>query len=352
MKKLNLNFLDTATDDVPVYIQMYLSNTGSEYLNRLTNNFIITFFGNEPGWYFLWWPLMNIFNMGIEKFVFTHYFLIFILTIISFRIISKNYYIVLLVTYFLLTPMSLDSITHIWRQQLSFSIFLIGVAFYYIHNIKIGKYLIFISPLFHIMTLFFIFIFIIFKYEKKIKSKNKNLDVLIFSFLTSTVIVIILNFFISLLSNLGVDKILDYTDGGFIGERIFIILVFSVLLIIFLHFKFIHDNFNRFLFVILNCVLIMVLFSPNAYGLNQRMLMFISPIMGIYLVRTYLNNSTNKFHQPIFLILIILSISKIYLAKINDVGVIRYLAYGDSFQLYSGLIYLIKLMQNNEMILM
>ena len=165
-REYGIDWYPGSTDDIPQYIQLYQFNQGVS-LFSLLQNFAFRPSGNEPLWQVIWWTLLNGLGGSDNTFVFLHYLLNFFVLFLALRALSARYFISFALVYLFLIPISVDGLAHIFRQELSSFIFLAGVGIYLNTGRRVGKLFIYLSPLFHLSSLFWVAAFILFESLRK-----------------------------------------------------------------------------------------------------------------------------------------------------------------------------------------
>lgn len=328
----------TSSDDVPNYIDLYQQDA------------LIGFFGiiprylENPGtgetlWHMLWWPLVNIFDASDETFVFLHYALIFFGVFLSLYVLSRRYFIALAVVYFFATPLSIESITYLWRQQLAFSMLLTGIGLYFVHGRRWGRWLIYVTPLMHVAMLFFLAVFVVFElYRKYVGLKNARNFVLIAIF-NLFAVTILSKPAIAYLDSLGLDRVQSYLEGsGQDQTSVFVsVLLYSIPLFL-AQLRLKNDDVNSLFAVVFFSVLGMMVAFPGATGIYIRFLMFVFPLYGLYFFRACLMNFSTRWVLPILFIVFFSGAIRMYRPTLNDEGVVRFLAFGHAFDPFMGVL--------------
>jgi len=325
-----------SSDDVPSYISLYHSNASLQ-LTEIFTRFLSSPVSNEPIWHSFFSILLNVFGINDNTFVFIHYFLIIFLFFIALINISRKYFIVLALAYFFLTPMSLDSIFHIWRQQLAFSFFLIGIAIYLIKGKKSGLYFIFLSPLIHLVTLFFVISFILFNWLKKTKLISSKLGFILFVSLICLLYVEAVSSVINLFSMINITRITNYFEsGGDYVFRSFIISSFFMVFFLITNTFFYNDNFNKYI-ILVNTIIAAILFAfPSAFSIFTRLNYFAMPLVSVYLVRWYLFNFSTKWIKVVVFIIFITGMLRIIPSITGKNASAQFLAYGNPLDPFMG----------------
>ena len=332
---------NSAGDDVPNYILLYNSNLNITF-SEIFTRFFDSPGDNEPLWHLLFWVLLNFFHCTTSQFIFIHYLIIFLLLFSSFQIISKKYYIVIALAYFFLTPGSIDSIFHIWRQQLSFSIFLLGTVKFLIQKKNLGLLLILFTPFVHLVALFFVIIFFIFIYFKSRKMyKNKKLTI-IFILIVCISMFSMFNIVLTYISSLNLDRVLIYLafDSGENLRQIIVMLIFLILILITFYF-FNNDDWNNYIFFITFILSLLTTLLPSASSIINRITYFSIPFLGIYFVKwVFLNFKLNKLSIIIFFIFFT-GLIRVYPLITNKIASMQYLAFEHPLDPFMGIIKLL-----------
>lgn len=326
-----------SSDDVPSYIYLFNSNASLQ-LSEIFTRFLSFPGGNEPIWHSFFSIFLNVFGINDNTFVFIHYFLIIFLFFIALINISRKYCIVLALAYFFLTPLSLDSVFHIWRQQLAFSVFLIGIAIYLIQEKKSGLYFIFLSPLMHLVTLFFVISFILFNWLKKTKLISSKLGFILFVSLTCLLYVGSVMSVINLFSMINLDRVTSYFEsgGGDYVFRSFIISSFFMAFFFITNTYFYNDNFNKYI-ILVNTIIAAILFAfPSAFSIFTRLNYFAMPLVSVYLVRWYLFNFSAKWIKVLVFIIFITGMLRIIPSIAEKSASVQFLAYGHPLDPFMG----------------
>lgn len=326
-----------ASDDVPIYLNLYLSNRGQTF-SVLWSRFIESPNGNEILWFLPWSIILNEFGAREEVFIFLHYLLNFVALFISMRLLSRRYWIAFVLVYFFLTPITLVGMAHIWRQQLAFSIFLSGIALKYQRRSLVGILLIYISPFMHVSAAFFVlsyWVFLLFRRNHIFDRKTR------FALLLGVLMVLIpicTKMTVIALNALGMERIMSYyqgDDGSTI--RVYLLMIVYALPMLAIFFWFRTDDINR-IFLLLNfAVFSLVLALPSANGIYDRLLMFSLPLMGIFFYRCLIENFSQKLQMPALIIIFFIGTYRLYVPTRNGAGVMNFVANGQSFDPFMGL---------------
>lgn len=329
-------------DDVYVYISMFQSNEGLGFF-EIFIRFFNSPFSNEPLWHLPWWFGLNFLNMNENQFIFSHYLLIFILLFYTFSMLSKRYFVILIFVYFFLSVISLDSIAHIWRQQIAFTIFLLGISLYFADKKKLGKLLVISTTFIHLSSLIFCFIFFITIFCIRKGLFNNKLKATLFLLLSLPLSTLMSYLIIYFLDSIGLSRVLFYfLDGDINLIRIYLLIgVYAVPQILSFYFLK-NDDLNKVLLMVCFSVFSIIVAFPGASSFYGRLLMYILPIWAIYFYRIFYFNFNPIYRSPwhIAIIFTIFSIGfyRIYNPTLNDYGVMSFLAYGGAFDPLMGLL--------------
>jgi EpsG family len=327
-----------STDDVPNYVGYYrdlLDATPAD----LIANFIDGPNGNELLWVLPWWALENVFEASDYTFIFIHYLVIFAAVFLALRTLSEKYFVALVVIYFFVMPISIDSIAHIWRQQLAFSMYLAGVGLYLVRGVKGGKWLIYLSPLMHLSLLFFVAGFLVFRlirwnngFDNKLKVSIVLVVILaLFPFIASSAVVY--------LDAIGLERVMSYLEAyGTDVRRVYLILgLYGVpMLVAFFALK--NDDLNNLFMVLCFSVFSIVMALPAASGIYERLLMFVLPLLGIYLYRCVILNFSARWQLPVIVVAFVFGATRLYLPTRDQSGPMFFLAYGHGFDPLMGVL--------------
>jgi hypothetical protein len=201
-----------------------------------------------------------------------------------------------ILAYFFLTPISIDSVFHIWRQQLAFSMFLLGISWYLYKGKKRGLVMIYLSLLMHLVSIFFILIFVIYQILLKNKLIEKKKSLFIWAFAVSGIFILGFTQAINLFSSFNLDKIATYFEGsGSSNIRLFIVMIIYLFSFFMSHFFFKNDNLNKLIIFINVIVTTMTIAFPWADSIFNRLSYFTVPLVGIYFVRWFLFNMKKEW---------------------------------------------------------
>jgi hypothetical protein len=337
-REYGIEWHHNSTDDIPQYVAMYESN----YLLSFTEIFTRFFdqpSGSEPVWHIPWWALLNWFNGSDNTFIWLHYFVIFVAQFLALAILSKRYAVPFAVVYIFLTPIAVDSMAHIWRQQLAFSMFLAGIGLYMNHGSSRGKWLVYGSALIHLSAGYFGAIFFIAEWFRKRGGFDNKLKVI------SLIIVLLLGVatfssaVVFFLDSIGMSRIMGYFEGyGFSVLRVYLIIsVYAVpLLISFYYLR--SDDINNLIMVLCFAVFSIVLALPAANSIYDRMLMFVLPLWGLYFFRCLLLNFSTQWRGPVLIVVFVSGVLRLHAPLAGGFGVAQFLAFGNAFDPFMGII--------------
>jgi hypothetical protein len=328
-------------DDVPSYIGLYEGNYGYTFAD-LWGRFIAAPNGNEILWHAPWWFLQNTFSVSNESFVFLHYLANFVALILTLRLLSRRYWIVFMVVYFFLTPLTVDGIAHIWRQQLAFSLFVSGVALKYERGSRAGGWLIHISPFMHVSMVFFLVTFWTFLLLRRFGAFDRKLWFVLLLAMLMMIVPALASLAVTSLDSLGVARIMSFfeSDGGSVLRIYLLLLVYAVpMLAAFFWLR--TDDIDRLFMMLCFAVFSIVLALPGANGIYDRLLMFSLPLMGLYFYRCLLRNFPARWHVPIFIAIFALGSYRLYLPTRESNGVMAFVADGQGLDPTMGLLRLL-----------
>jgi hypothetical protein len=327
-----------AGDDVPGYMYIYRTFQDASF-SDLIENFIGAPNGNELLWTIPWWTLMAAFDASDNTFAFVHYLVIFVGVFLAILTLSRKYLIALVVVYFFLTPISIDSIAHIWRQQLAFSMFLTGAGLYLLRGISLGKWLIYLSPLMHMALLFFVAGFVTFLIIKENGWFKNKIKISIVLLLIMIIVPFLSTIAVTYLDALGLDRIMSFFIGsGADKARVYMILGLYVTPLLAAYFFLRNDDTNNLIMILCFSVFSIVSALPAANGIYDRLLMFVLPLLGIYLYRCMLINFSPRWQAPILACAFVTGMVRLYLPTQNSSGPMNFIAFGHAFDPLMGVL--------------
>jgi hypothetical protein len=327
-----------STDDVPNYVGLYhdlLDSTPSD----LIANFLDAPNGNELLWVLPWWALANVFDASDFTFIFVHYLVIFFAVFLALRTFSEKYLVALVLVYFFVMPISIDSIAHIWRQQLAFSMFLAGIGLYLVRRIRAGKWLIYLSPLMHLSLTFFVLGFLVFKLIKWNNGFDNKLKVLIVLLVILAFVPILSSSAVVYLDAIGLERVMSYLEAYVTDvRRVYLILGLYAVPMLAAFFLLKNDDPNNLIMVLCFSVFSIVMALPAASGIYERLLMFVLPLLGIYFFRCLNLNFSERWQLPFLVFAFVFGAIRLYLPTREQSGPMFFLAYGQAFDPLMGVL--------------
>jgi EpsG family len=327
-----------STDDVPDYIATYQETYGLgfrgifEYVIDLPN-------GHEPLWILPVWALSNLFDVSDYTFVFLHYLAIFSLVFLALATFSKRYLVPLVLVYFFLTPISVDSVSHIWRQQLAFTALLAGIGLYTVRGMRFGKWLIYLSPLIHLSSIFFVIGFLTFRLIRGARGFDNKLKFTIVLVALLAVVPVLSSAAVAYLDSLGLARIMSYfegTDADVVRVYLLVGLYVIPMLAAFYFLK--NDDTNNLLMILSISVFTIVVGLPASNGIYDRLLMSALPFLGIYFYRCFFNNFSSRWHLPLLLVVFYAGAMRLYGPTREQSGPMFFLAYGHALDPLMGVL--------------
>ena len=330
-REYGVDWYPDSTDDIPQYVALYQSNLGIDFATLFTR-FFTSPGGNEPLWNLLWWILINWFNGTDSTFIFLNYITIFLSLFLALNWLSTRHSASLALLYFLLIPISFDLIVHTWRQALAAYVFLGGVGLHHIRRISSGKWLIYLSPLFHVSFLFFVGTYFIYKSLRK-RNYFENKLLFIVYLVSAMLLAKIISYPVAaFFDSIGVSRIMNHFGGEAVDStRVYLLILVYALpqLLIFCFWKL--DDVNNLLLVICMSVFCLVIALPEASSLYGRMLMFSLPLLSIFLFRWQVANFSHFWVIPSLVVTICIGGLRLYFTSTTGYGPGFYLAFGHAF---------------------
>lgn len=327
------------SDDTDVYLKMYHDNKSIPFFEIFTR-FFSSPNGNEPLYHLIWWPFINWLDASDKLFLFCHYVVIFSALFFSLYLLSERFFIIIILVFFFITPAVLDTVAFVWRQQLAFSMFLIGIGFFFSERKIIGNLIIYLSPLMHLSAIFFVFIFFAYQIYRKTFSFDKKYKFIFFIVLLYLLLAITFGRVIIYLDDLGLERVLNYfTDNNdSMGLIILSSIVYSVLL--FSSYLFLkNDKLNVFFIATMMSVFCIMIAFPSATGIWSRFSIFSLPFFGIYFYRIFLMNFSLRWNVLIVLFIFLSGLFRMYRSYVgNGGGILSLLAYNHADDPFMGII--------------
>lgn len=337
-REFGIDWYPGSTDDIPKYIELYQANEGVS-LYGLLENFVYRPSGNEPLWQVIWWTLLHGFGGSDNTFVFLHYLLNFSVLFLALHALSARYFIPLALVYLFLIPISIDGLAHIFRQELSSFIFLAGVGIYLNTGRRLGKLFIYLSPLFHLSSLFWVAAFILFENLRKrrlFENRKKISLILLFLLLVCP---IMLSITVTILDYLGVYNIIGYFEGRGVDKiRVYLLIGAYCGIQLLAFFLLRHDDLNHLILIMCVAVYSLVIALPAANGIYDRLLITALPLLSVYLFRSLLENFHVSWRVPSLIVIFSIGLMRLYSSSVDGNGPAAYLAFGNAFDPSMGLI--------------
>ena len=337
-REFGIDWYPGSSDDVPQYIKLYQDNQGISLIGLL-KDFASRPSGNEPLWRVIWWSLLNGLNASSNTFVFLHYLLNFFMFFIALRALSYRYFIPYALVFLFLIPISIDGLAHILRQGLSSFIFITGVGLYLNTNQRFGRLFIYLSPLFHLSSLFWVSCFLLFESFRKRRLFDNRKKISIVLLFLLFVCPIILTISVTILDSLGVYNILGYFEGRGINQiRVYLLVVAygGVQLLAFFLLR--NDDLNHLILILCFAVYSLIISLPAANGIYDRLLITVLPLLSVYLFRCILENFHTSWRGPAIIVIFFIGLIRLYSSTDAGYGPGAYLAFGNAFDPSMGLI--------------
>jgi EpsG family len=330
-----------STDDVPDYIAIYHETYGLSFTS-LIDYFFESPNGHELLWSMPVWALSNLFDVSDNTFVFLHYLAIFTAVFLALSTFSKRYLVPLVLVYFFLTPISIDAISHIWRQQMAFSVILAGIGLYTVRRKRIGQWFIFLSPLVHISSLFFVMGFVTFKIIRANRGFDNKLKFSIALIVLLTAVPLFSSLAVSYLDALGLARIMSYFEGNEPDVlRVYLLVGLYVVPMLASFYLLENDDTNHLLMILSISVFTIVVGLPASNGIYDRLLMSAIPFLGLYFYRCYFLNFSSKWHLPLLLLVFYTGAMRLYNPTLEQSGPMFFVAYGHAFDPFMGVVKLL-----------
>ena len=340
-RDLGIEWYLGSTDDVPDYIAIYHETYGLSFTG-LMDYFFESPNGHELLWSMPVWALANLFDVSDSTFVFLHYLAIFVAVFFALSTFSKRYLVPLVLVYFFLTPISIDAISHIWRQQMAFSVILAGIGLYTVRRKRIGQWFIFLSPLVHISSLFFVMGFVTFKVIRANRGFDNKLKFSIALIVLLAAVPLVSSLAVSYLDALGLARIMSYFEGTDADVlRVYMLVGLYVIPMLASFYLLENDDANHLLMILSISVFTIVVGLPASNGIYDRLLMSAIPFLGLYFYRCYFLNFSSKWHLPLLLLVFYTGAVRLYNPTLEQSGPMFFVAYGHALDPFMGVVKLL-----------
>jgi hypothetical protein len=327
-----------AEDDVPTYVALYNSDFGVSFAELLQRFFEVPN-GNEPLWHLPWWALTNGLDASDKTFIFLHYLVNFLTLFLALYALSTRFLVPFVLVYFFLIPISIDGLAYVWRQELACFVFLAGAGLYVARGKRIGKWIVYLTPLIHLSCLFFVAAFMVFESLRKHRAFDDTGKVILVLMLILVAVPAASAVAVGYLDSLGLSRIMGYFEGRGTdwGRVVLLIGVYALpQLIAFLTLR--NDDVNRLFLVLCFAVFSIVLALPAANGIYDRLLMFTLPLLSLYLFRCLIENFAAGWRIVAIMLVFGVGVMRLQGLSANGYGAGSYLAFGHAFDPTMGVL--------------
>jgi|GEM_PF-2714599 len=331
-------FWAASSDDVPTYIELYLSNKSLSFF-EVFSRFFTSPGNHEPLWHAPFWVLLNIFKGNQKTFIFIHYLLIFYLLFYSLKSVSSQYYIIAILAYFFLTPVAIDSVFHIWRQQVASTVFLLGCSIYLIKEKKWGIYLIYLSCFIHLVCSYFLVIFLLFNFLRKRGALENKLKFFLYAIAMCAGFILFFEIVVNFVATLNLDRVITYSQSsGANNFRLFIVMGIFMGTLTLSHLFFKNDNMNKLIIFITFVVTTMTIAFPIADAIFTRLAYFTVPLVGLYFLRWFILNVPKKWMLAFVVFIFVSGMYRVIPLITGKRASAQFLAYGHPLDPFMGII--------------
>lgn len=337
-REIGVRFYEYATDDVIVYVDQFQSMEFKS-LYGLFFDFFEMPSGREIGYTILLKFISILTFNNIPLFVFFHYFILFFLFYFIIQKLSLRHSNLIVLGFILLFPIAIYSIAHVWRQQIAVLLFYYGILVYFIDNRKRkGSIIIFSTILFHLASVFYIFIFLLYILYMRYFEISKR-SVLFLVLLNIIIGKIVFQMILLILENLGLYKLLLYTEGLSANKDLFFILLpFYILISLFLMYLVKPKKENLFLFYYLLSCLALPIVIPSLNSIYDRFINFSLPLLGLFFA-VYISSFKNYFVYIFSAVFIfVIGSLRLFYEYNSSVGIISYIGNKAAFDPTMGIL--------------
>lgn len=325
-----------SSDDVPTYISIYRQNYSFGFVDLFTN-FIEAPNGNEILWHLPWWALLKAFDASDDTFVFLHYLLLFTCLFLALHALSPRLLVPFALVYFLLTPISLDAMAHIWRQQLAFLVFLSGAGLHIVRGSRAGKWLVCASVLIHVSFVLFVALFWIYELIRRRHGFDNKLKVSLFLCAVLAIVPAVSKVAIFFLDSIGLARVMSYFEGTDADiTRVYLITALYIVPMLLSFYLFKVDALNQLFLVLCFAVFSIVLALPGSNSIYDRLFMSVLPLWGLFLFRTLLANFPPGWYFAAILVSFTVGVIRLHSPTEQGEGIGAFLAFGHAFDPFMG----------------
>jgi hypothetical protein len=261
---------------------------------------------------------------------------------VTLRLLSTRYWLALGVVYFFLTPLTVDVMSIIFRQQLAFAMFVSGIALRYRHNSRAGTWLMHLSPFMHMSLVFYLITYWTFLVLRRMNAFDNKLRFVMLLAMMMAIVPALSTIAISFLDSIGISKIMAFFETGEGSRmRVYLVLIGYAIPMLAAFFWLESDDINRLILLMNFAVFSIVLALPAANGIYDRLLMFTLPLWGLYFFRLFLRYFPPLWRAPALVCIFALGTYRMYLPALESNGVAYFLANGQAFNPFTGLIRLL-----------
>lgn len=331
-----VSWAEGSEDDVLRYVYIYEKLSLSNFSEVFTN--FINYPGqNEPVWSYFWWLVSG---MGITgfSFILLHYILNFTVLVLTFYILSKKNYLGALFYYLFISLNSIEIIGFLWRQQIAICIFIIGIHFFYNNRKKFGFLLILISPLIHLPSIIFTLLFIEYILFFYFQDSEKIINKIKLNVFNLILLIILFEFGFYLLTNSGLKSLAyDSENNAPITLKTTLSLTSYYIFFFYFYYSSKFNKFNIFISFILISIIPIFIIEPYKSTLFSRYQSYIYAFAAIFI--SVLLSKQKIIHQYSLMVIVFLfGIIRYYYQSNMGIGVFQYLAYGQSFDPFMGIL--------------
>jgi len=330
-----------AYDDVVSYLQHYANSKGENILVAVSESLsgAVSYSGHEPAWKIYVFFVQNILGFSDKCFVLLTYFLIILLVYKSFYLVDKKWAIYMFLIYFSLSESSLYSVTHIWRQQIAFSLLFIGYVLVVKKRVLVGLIILFSSVLFHLSAVFYLclaLILLLIDKKEYLDFKKGVWLLLVIGLATPIVFTLLINFGADILNS---SRVLLYiVDSGMDRRGAFVTAGIMGMFLVLLWMYRKYDRVSRFIFYMYFFAYSVMLSYPYMNSIYDRLMMFVRPLVGIVIFLFIKESFNSELVKKISVLLIVFGV---ILGLIEKNSIYDILGNGDFFNPFAGVLYMV-----------
>lgn len=340
-REFGVSFSSVANDDVPAYLSLFHESFNRSYF-LIWQNFFIDIGNNEPIWHTYNWFVINFITQNDNVYIFITYVLIIFSFVFAIIKTETDDYPIKFIFIFMFSQGVLYQMAHIWRQQITFSLFILFID-YFLYNEKLKLKFVFLFTALLVFIHFSLIIYMSFFLLSYYISRNLDFYNVSarYKFLFVT---ICLSFFIAYLFKFFFSYVIStfyfsgskYLESSVLNDSSKAVYVPFLLLMPLLKSIKTHHLFYCSLYFF---VYIFSILNPNLSSIYARLFLFVTPLISICFCQSLMGlRNVNTRFIVVFILVVFFTCKFFYVDIENPEGVLEYLLNGRVGDPFSGVI--------------